>query len=110
MPGKATSPEPPTDSEAQASAEASTTTQESKFTDEWHQSVEKRFYDLGEFIRSGRATHATTQQTSAEASTEANEGDSAFDATSNGQAAIGGSARDTRPPRPNHWWFRNLGG
>lgn len=86
-----------------------------KYTPEWYDSVEKRFKDLGDFIRSGRATHShgpTPKPARSQASAQVDAGEPAPDAAPTGQDTGNGSApaRDIRPPRPNHFWFRRLGG
>jgi len=84
-----------------------------KFTEEWYTSVETRFKDLGDFIKSGKArhTHAATKPESAAPSAPGSEGEPALGATASGSAGADAAsdARDSRPPKPNHIWFRRLG-
>jgi hypothetical protein len=83
-----------------------------KYTDEWYDSVEQRFKDVGDYMRAleskrGAPSHGR-KQAAAAASAETVEGQSAPDASADG-AISAPSVRDTRPPRSNHIWFRRLG-
>src|SRR5271157_4243242 len=99
MPDEETAAPPTEETEEQAE-------EPEKFTEEWYTSVETRFKDLGDFIKSGkkvRHTHAATEPESAAPSAPTNEGEPALGATASGSAGTGAAsdARDSRPPRPN---------
>lgn len=80
------------------------------YTEEWYHKVNKQFEDLGEFIRSGKATHdAPTEPESTPAPSASSEGQPASDETADGTVSAGALTRDTRPPKSNHFWFRRLG-
>jgi hypothetical protein len=80
-----------------------------KFSDEWYTSVEQRFEDLGEFIRSGKATHAaTTEPPTTPTPAPAGQGQPTSHEAPDGATGTV-TVRDTRPPKPNHFWFRRLG-
>lgn len=86
-----------------------------KYTDEWYNSVEKRFGDVGDFMRElqesrrGKAARAATESESAPTPATPSEGQSASDETADGTVSAGTLTRDTRPPKSNHFWFRRFG-
>lgn len=99
----------------QSTAESEPVEGQEDFTPEWKQSVEDRFAQIGESLRtfSARRTnggHPATQRT---------QPSSAPSAGAAGAGQAGGApptagagtppAGDTRTPRPTHWWYRNFG-
>jgi hypothetical protein len=95
------------DSESLTELSESEAEQPEKYTDEWYDSVEKRFEDLGNFIKSGRSGHHESTAATTPATPSEGQSPSGASAEVNGDA---GSTRDTKPPKPSHVYFRNIFG